>query len=480
MTFFTNKSCEVFPPRRRGQSDGVLRKELNARGAPGDSTIITKTELGIIRAMIDGRFPLSLSGSAATAAASRTHTESGEERRRRMQEFDAERARNGVEPRTAEEIEQAQLRQVNLEKARQKLDEEFDEVKAMNRVIMEAKCVAMREAQRLEKQKRIEEETAYNHQMDTLMMQEAEAAQRVYLERERQRMEEQRRNASMIKDQLRERDVERVRRLERQQQEHEALSRHMELLKVEEKAEKLRRMDAARRLMEEVAITNAEQVALKKRARDLELAEEQKMADYIKQKEARETAYAEEQARIRREKEKEIALLRANQQKVQDKQAELEELRARRVQESYIREERRKEREATEREKAMHADLQRARLEQVKERARQKALEKEQEQEEVDRMLAVQKISHEQDLERKARVRCLQMENSVALLKQIMETEERRRRERQEEIEEGNQVRKEARERQAALEGIRDRKLCELEELGVPDQYRRALLKVAK
>lgn len=480
MSFFISKTCDVFPPRRRGQSDGALRKELNARGAPLDSAIITKTELDIIRGMIDGRFPGSLSSTAATAVAPRTHTEAAEEHRRRMQEFDAERARNGVAPRTAEEIEQAQLRQVNLEKARLMLDEECDEVRAMNRVIMEAKCVATREAQRLEKQKRIEEEAAYNRQMDALMAQEAETAQQVYLERERQRMEEQRRNAAMIKVQLHERYVERVRRLERHQQEQDAMSRHIERLQVEEKAEKLRRIDAARRLMEEAAITNAEQIALKQREREMELEEDRKMAEYIKQKEARDEAYADEQARIRREKDMEIARLRANQQRVQDKQAELEELRARRVQEAYIREERRKEKEAAERESAMHADLQQARLAQVEERNRQKALEKVQEQEELDRMLAVQKISREQELERQARTRRLQEENSLALLKQMMEVEERRRRQRQEEIEEGNQLRKAARERQAALEAIRDRKLGQLEELDAPEQYRRALLKVGK
>ncbi|XQJ25300.1 tumor suppressor, Mitostatin, putative [Leishmania guyanensis] len=480
MTFFSSNPCDVFPPRRRGQSDGALRKELNARGAPRDSAIITKTELDIIRGMIDGRFLGSLGGTAATTAASRTHTGAAEEHRRRMQEFDAERTRNGAAPRTAEEIEQAQLRQLNLEKARLKLDEEYDEVKAMNRVIMEAKCVATREAQRLEKQKRVEEEAAYNRQMDALMAQEAERAQQVYLERERQRMEEQQRNAAMIKVQLHERDVERVRRLERHQQEQDAMSRHIELLQVEEKAEKLRRIEAARRLMEEAAIANAEQIALKKREREMLLEEERKMAEYIKQKEERDEAYAEEQARIRYEKEMEVARLRASQQRVQDKQAELEELRARRVQEAYIREERRKEKEAAERKNAMHADLQQARLAQVEERNRLKALEKAQEQEELDRMLAVQKISREQELERQARTRRLQEENSLALLKQMMEIEERRRRQRQEEIEEGNQIRKEARERQAALEAIRHRKLGELEELGVPEQYRRALLKVGK
>ncbi|KPI86946.1 hypothetical protein ABL78_3992 [Leptomonas seymouri] len=480
MVFFSSKPCNVFPPRRKGQSDGVLRKELNARGAPRDSAIITATELDIIRGMIEGSFPGALRSPAETAVAPRTHTDAAEERRQKMLEFDAERARSGAAPKTAEEIERAQEIQLNLEKARLKLDEEFDEVKAMNRIIAEAKCVATRETQLQEKRMRAEEEATYNRQMDALMAQEAEKAQQVYLERERQRLEEQRRNTATIKMQMRERDVERVQRLERHQQEQEAMNRHMERLHEERRADKLRKMEVARRMMEEAAIANADQIALKHREREVLIEEERKMAEYLKQKEAREEAYAQEQARIRHEKEMEVARLRANQQRVQDKQTELEELRARRVQEAYVREARRKEKEAAEREANTQIELQRARLEQMEERQRAKALERVQEQEEVERMLAVQKVSREQDLERQARVRRLQEENSLALLKQIMDVEERRRRERQEVIEEGNHIRKDERERKAALEAIRDRKLGELEEIEAPEQYRRALLRSTK
>lgn len=479
---FGAQTTGVFPPRRRGETDGALRKQLNARGWPRDSTILTATELELIRQMIGGDFPSSLAGGAASflSSTARAHTDASEAKKQQMLAYDAARLRDGVAAKTAEEVEREQARQTDLEKARLKMDETYDEVKAMNRVILEAKCVATREAQRMERRRQKEEDFAYDRRMDTLMNEEAEKAQQMYLERERVRMEEQRRNAAIIKDQLRERDLERVRRLERHQQEQEAMTRHIEVLHQEEHAEKLRRQEAALRLMEEAAIANAEQIELKLKQREMMMDEERKVAEYVKQKEAREEAYAEQQKKIRHEKEMEVARLRAKQERAQDKKAELDELRAKRVQDAYIREELRKEKETAERAAAMQADLQQARLQQIEDKRLEKLQVREMEAEELDRILTVQKISREQELERQARTRRLQEENSLALLKQMMEVEERRRRERQEEIEEGNQLQRQIRERKAALEIIRDRKLEELEQLQVPEKYCKALIRAAK
>ena len=71
------------------------------------------------------------------------------------------------------------------------------------------------------------------------------------------------------------------------------------------------------------------------------------MVEYLKAKEERELAYQNELERQRIEKEKEIARLRALQERAQDKQAEKDALRAKRHQEAYEREWRQKEKDAT-------------------------------------------------------------------------------------------------------------------------------------
>lgn len=476
MSLFGSRAQGVFPPRARGQTDGELRKLLNERGAPRDSTILTKTELDIIREMIAGKYG---STALSNSALLRT-TDATEDHKRRMMDFDEERRKNGETHRTAEEIEQDQERQLNLVRARAKLDEECDEVRAMNRVLNEARCVAIREAQREELKKLRADERLYNEQMDAIIAEEEKLAQQVYLERERARLEEQRLMADTLKEQLHERDVERVRRLVRLQDEQDAMTRHLELLSGELKAEKLRRKAEARRLMEDAAITNAEQVALREKHRQILAEEDSKMAEYIKQREEREQAHAEEKQRIRDEKEREIAKLRSQQEQAQNKQEQIDELRAKRVADAYAREQRRKEKEAAEHQAAMYTDLQRVRGEQIEERRRIANEAKEQEQVEMDRILAVQKVAVEQERARKARAAQLQDENSLALLKQIMEVEERRRLERLEEVEEGHQKMREHRERQNALERIREQKLNELDALQVPSRYRRAMLNIAK
>ncbi|EPY31744.1 flagella associated protein [Strigomonas culicis] len=396
-----------------------------------------------------------------------------------MMEYDEARKRQGIAPKTAEEVEREHERRSLLESARAKLDENYDEVKAMNKVILEAKCVATREAQHVEREKLKQNEKDFDRRMEELMLEEDHKAQQVYAERERRRLEEQRRNAETIKDQLQEREIDRVRKLERHQQEQEAMTRHIARLHEEEHAEKLRRQQAARRLMEDAAIANAEQMALKKQEREMELAEDRKMADYIKQREEREQALEEEKQRLHMEKEKEIARLRSTQQRAQDKRAEMDEIRARRAQEAHDREQKKKEKETKERNHQIQEEIRQARDTQIAERARIKESDRAQEQEELDRIYAIQKVAHEQELENRAQRRQMQDENSLALLKQMMEVEERRRLERQTEVEDGNRMKREERERYAAMEAVRQRKLAELDQLQVPEQYKQALLKAS-
>lgn len=466
----------VFPPRRPGQTDGDLRKELNERKAPCDSTIITRTELDIIRDMIAGKSVM----TKPLRSVSRSHTAVTEEHKRRMQEYDDEHRLHGGIEKSLEDIENEQQRRLNLERAKHLIDEQFEEVRAMNQIMTEAKCIAVRNAQMREKKRQAEEEREYERQCSEMLLAEARKAQKMYEERERQQLEGQKKNLDVIKAQLHEREIERIRILETHQQEQEAMTRHIERLREEEAAAKLRRQEAARHLMEDAAFANAEQIKLKKRRQELELEEEKRIVEYIKQKQERERLFAEEQQRIRDEKEREIARLQAQQRRAQDKQAELDNIRARRAQEAHARELRRKEMERKEHERAVQDDLMRARELQMEERRRIKEEQRQQEVEELEHIIAVQKVGLEQERARKARARQQYEENSLAVLKQIMEVEERRRRERQEYVAEGNHIMMKIRERESAIEAIRQRKQKELEELGVPEEYSQALMRKVK
>jgi hypothetical protein len=89
---------------------------------------------------------------------------------------------------------------------------------------------------------------------------------------------------------------------------------------------------------EQVVAANEKQVARKKDMQQWELEEEARIADYNRLKALREHAIQEEKEQIAQEKEREIARMRAAQEKAADKQFELDELRARRHAEAAERE----------------------------------------------------------------------------------------------------------------------------------------------
>jgi hypothetical protein len=311
------------------------------------------------------------------------------------------------------------------------------------------------------------------------MMMELERlkALRMYEEREAKRVEDRRKGAAVIRAQIEEREQERLLRLELKQQEQEAMLRHIDHMKDEDRSETERKKDGARALMDDIALANAEQIRLKNRQRLMEIEEEKQIAAYVREKERRDQEHQDEMRRTAGEKEREIARLRSHQERAQDKQAEVDALRARRAQEAYDREQRQKEREARERQSAINADLAAAREMQMREKAALLAEQARTEKEEFDRIIAVQK--DEEDRERGNRNKEVSHArgNADALRKQIAEVEENRRKSRRDFLDEGNRLRAEKREREALVDAIRMQKVGELEGMSVPKQYRQELLK---
>lgn len=462
----------LFPPRRPGLTDGALKKELSARGAPDDAVVLMKSEIQLLRDLIAGKH------SALDHSDAETKKKMAEERKKKMQALDQERRERGHQDAASiEEIEKAVQKQMEVQHARRKQEEYLDEVKQMNHVVLYAKCVTVRDAQVEEKKALTGEKSEEERKMDMAMELERLKALRMYEERELKRIEDRKKGASVIRAQIEEREQERLRKIELKQQEQDAMLRHIERMKEEDRAEAIKKKEASRRLMEDVALANAEQIRLKNRQQEMEREEELQIAAYIREKQQREQELAEEQIRIKAEKEKEIARLRSLQEKAQDKQAELDALRARRAQEAHDREYRIKEREAAVRQAAINDDLAKAREQQKFEKEIMLGEQARFEKEEFERIIAVQKVAEEQERQKQIRERELREKNASSVQKQILEIEEARRKSRRDFIEEGNKLKMEKRERDAQIESIRARKLQELERLEVPKQYRQELLK---
>jgi hypothetical protein len=184
-------------------------------------------------------------------------------------------------------------------------------------------------------------------------------ALKMYEERDMRRKADQKSGALVIIDQIRERERERVRQLELQDQERDAMLRQNDEMKQEEVRQIIAKKEAGKKLLEEVAASNAGQIELKKQEKD-KLKEEDLMIQvrialasgdlcgppscsflrpivfvcllrsctcddgkwqvYLRDREKRDQERQQREDAIKAEKERETARLRAQQEKLKDKQ----------------------------------------------------------------------------------------------------------------------------------------------------------------
>merc|ERR1719253_1622508 len=181
-----------------------------------------------------------------------------------------------------------------LEKAKQALDEEMDDVKHMNQMMLYGKIVTIRDAQIQEKRYIQQEKEEEERQLDMMMEIERLKALKMYEEREKKRVVDQRRGAQVIIEQIKDRQAQRMKEEEHRDQERSFILKQIDALKEEEVEQGKAKRFAAKRLMDEVNEANAAATKIKE--------ELQLLAD---------------------EKEAETARLRAQQEKMQDKAAEM-------------------------------------------------------------------------------------------------------------------------------------------------------------
>ena len=256
--------------RRGGESEGQLKKKVVAEyEAPPDSTVvITTSELKAWRNIMDGADREKQRSSDHAGEKAKLMTVANE-RKMKMIAVDEDRRANGV-VKPIEDITEDVTQKETISKAQLKMDEELDEVKYMNKIMLYTKCVTIRDAQIKEKQAIAYEKQEEEKRLDMMMEMERLKALNMYEEREQKRIENRRRGAAVIRAQIEEREQERLRRLELKQQEQEAMLRHIERMKDDDRRENLKKKDAAKRLMEDVALANAEQIRLKNRQREVE------------------------------------------------------------------------------------------------------------------------------------------------------------------------------------------------------------------
>jgi len=367
-----------------------------------------------------------------------------------------------------EEQEKAEYLQ---KKANQQRQEQEDEIKYLNEMILNAKCHAIRDAQILEKVQIVTEMTGEEKRLDSMMEADRQRALQVQEEIEKKRKDERLLGAMKIMEQINENEQERLLELERKDQENKSKQKYLDKLCVEE-AERLdKKRDEQQRLREELNKCNADIIQRKELTKEQEKLLDQNVLEYQEKKADREQAYEREQERIRIEKEKEVARLRAQQERARDEQAERDALRAKRAQEQAEREWRQKEAEEQRKKSDTEDMLKRARAQQMDQKEHFLAVQAQRERADFERVLKAQKELVEKEKCAEGEKRDQRDVYAEEVRVQIRDKESERIRARQQFFEEGVKLDEEARQRRSRLDDIKRKKLEELRSMGLHDKY---------
>ncbi|XP_068732086.1 cilia- and flagella-associated protein 45-like [Montipora capricornis] len=392
-----------------------------------------------------------------------------EERKNFMQAMELKRKEN-ARPSDLEE-EQKKQSGTLLEKAQEQMEEQEDEIKKLNELILNAKCHAIRDAQLIEKVEIKKEQLEEENRLDEMMEVERRKALTEYEEREKASHLERLVGAQVLQQQISEREQLRLLEEEKKDQETKVMLQYLDKLQKEDMENLIKKHEFQRSLMKDVAKANEEMKVLKERKADQEKLEDIKVMNYLKQKAEREEAYQRELEAARIEKEKEIARLRAQQERAKDKQAEKDALRAKRNQEEAEREWRRKEKEEAEKKKETEQMLREARKDQVRNKEHFLAVQAARDRAEFERVLKAQEEQTLKDEEAETIQNIRRHHHADDVRQQIREKEKERIKATNAFFEEGIKLDQEAKARRKKLDEIKKRKLHELRAAGVPDKY---------
>jgi len=391
-------------------------------------------------------------------------------RKERIKMLEEERKKNALLSNDGDKESRAQKNSV-LERAKQMLDEDMDDVKHMNQMMLYGKVVTIRDAQIQEKRNVQAEKEEEERHLDAMMEIERLKALRMYEVREKERLESQRSGAKVIIEQIKDRQAQRMREEEQRDQERAFILKQIEALKAEEVEQQKQKKMAAERLMLEVNEANSAAMKIKEDKMMAEKLEEQKIIQYQQDRERRERELEEEKAAIAAEKEAETARLRAMQEKAQDKAAEMDALRAKRASEAAERAARAKERAEAAKMDAMNSELKVARRQQQAEKERRLGEQAKYERDEFERIIEVQMQQEEAERQRQHEEHSMRIHHSQELRGQIAAREEKAYQERRDFLEEGNIARSTIGGERKKLEKIKARKIDELKKSGVPQKY---------
>jgi hypothetical protein len=317
-------------------------KEKAVKGQQADAVVIKASELARIKdsTKVIGK-QQEMDEKKRLAEEREREREAATTLRDKIKAFDQTRTKKL--PPTVYQKEAKEKNETLLTKAEKAMDEELDDVKHMNKMVLYAKCATVRDRQLTEMRELEKAKKDEDMKVDLMMEVERLKALQFHEEREHVHRQAQHQGALVIVDQIKDREQQRVREQELKNKEQMQMLKQIEELQADEVKQQQKKLERAKQLMLEVEESNRQAISIKQETVTKEKEVDAKIADYNKKKAQREEEQQAELKRLHDEKEREIQRLREKQLRAINKQAEIDELKARRAFEQSERQTREKE-----------------------------------------------------------------------------------------------------------------------------------------
>lgn len=357
------------------------------------------------------------------------------------------------------------------EKANKYYEENLDEVKQMNKLVLCAKVANIRDKQieAQEKMKLLEKKR--KEKLDLLF--EIERLKELK-NREIQEIKiknKKKEGGEIIKEQIKYNEKKKEIEKEMIKKEHEEILSLQKKLEEENEKKYLMNKKKGQKLIKEILEENKAFVEKKKLQKLKEIEEEKKMLEYNKKKMEEDEKKIKKMKEERKQKEIEIMKIRESQKKVNDYKLFLDDLILRRSYESSERRERKKEKENIIKKKKMWEDL----IKQNNNLIKLKTLEKLENygKEKNEFFTITSKLEKEMEMDNKLKIKYknrLNMHN-YELLKLIKQKEEDKKLKKREILEEGRIIKQNNEKHINKIELIKRKKIKELESLNINPNY---------
>lgn len=451
-----------------GKKWAMSREEMKRNNRP--ASYISASELQRIKASTVIKDPADIEKERAEKEARRRlKHKKAQDRKDRMKQKE-QRARARAKKSESELAEEA-AKQVLLNEAADKRDEDNDAVKTLNTLAARAAAFTVRENQLKEREERLKREKEYDVFMEKKM--ELERLKDLRRREKEAQLKKKKRfeDREVLMVQIAEREAQRQRERKEVELEGEAMVRQIQKNKDAEEARLRRKMEIAKEKRVEIAKENDRAIERKKAVVRQAMQDDERVIAYQKAK-AKELARLEAEEEERKQAAEMLcAKLRSEQERIMDNRAEMDQLRAKRYQEEADRKTRAKELAAEEHRISAVKMMQDARTAQMKMKAVRMAHEvRAQKKEYKDTVSAAWKAADREEKEREARHRSMN-NHKAKLLEQIAEKERLRAQAGAVKLEEGRQLKAEFRLELAKLEHTREELIKNYKKQGIKDKY---------